>query len=82
MTACADDTSARATFDAVRAELVVEDTLVWQPWETIVSHIAGHDNWRDLFVERYLDFTLVEPRLAPGDPRRRARPPHRAGGTG
>ena len=82
MTACADDTSARATFDAVRAELVVEDSLVWEPWETIVSHIAGHDNWRDLFVERYLDFTLVEGLLAPGDQRRRVCRPRRAGGTG
>jgi hypothetical protein len=70
VTACSADRSARAAFDAVQVELVKTDELVWQPWETIVAAIDGHEEWRSLFVERYLDFTPIRHLLASGDARR------------
>lgn len=67
--ACAADRSARAAFEAVRAELVADGTLRWEPWEAIVSMIEGHDDWRALFIERYLDFTPIQRLIAPDDAR-------------
>lgn len=66
---CAADRAARAAFDTVQAELVDNVGLRWEPWDVIVSTIEGHDDWRELFVERYLDFTPIRQLLAPGDAR-------------
>lgn len=76
VTACAADRSARATFDAVQAELVDADGLVWQPWESIVDTIEGDDAWRSLFVERYLDFAPILHLLPANDPRTAGPSPH------
>lgn len=69
ITACAEDRSARASFDRVRDELIGEVGLVWQPWEEILDSIDGSENWRKLFTERYLDFTPIRHLLASDDPR-------------
>jgi hypothetical protein len=69
VTACQADQSARAAFASVQAQLVASSGLVWQPWESIVSDIVGHDRWRQSFIERYLDFTPVRHLLRTGDPR-------------
>jgi hypothetical protein len=72
--ACDADRSARAMCDAVRVELRAPATLCWEPWESIVGAIEGHDDWRVLFVSRYLDFAPVRHLLATDDPRRVASP--------
>ena len=69
ITACQADQSARTAFASVQAQLVTSSGLVWQPWESIVFDIVGHDRWRQSFVERYLDFTPVRHLLRSGDPR-------------
>lgn len=67
--ACAADRSARDACTAVRSELTDSSTLAWEPWETIVESIEGHDEWRTDFVTRYLDFRPVAHLLKDGDPR-------------
>ena len=69
ITACQADQSARTAFASVQTQLATSSELAWQPWESIVSDIAGHDRWRRSFVERYLDFTPVRHLLRPGDRR-------------
>jgi hypothetical protein len=71
ITACRDDRAARTAFESEQAELVRAHGLVWQPWESIVAMIVGHDDWRDLFIERYLNFAPIQHLLSPNDPRRR-----------
>lgn len=68
--ACAADRSARDACATVRAELTDPSTLVWDPWEAVAASIEGHDEWRDLFITRYLDFRPVAHLLADDDPRR------------
>lgn len=67
--ACAADRSARDACDAVCAELTDPTTLAWDPWEEIVERIEGHDEWRELFVSRYLDFRPIAHLLGADDPR-------------
>lgn len=70
ITACAEDRAAKQAFADVRDKLVDQSDLVWQPWETIVAAIDGHDDWKKRFRTRYLDFSPITPLLADDDPRR------------
>lgn len=68
--ACAADTSARSATEDVRQELLEPDRwLHWSPYETILEHIDGHDEWKQAFTRRYLDFTPVRHLLAASDTR-------------
>lgn len=69
--ACEADRSARVAFETVQSELAAAHELSWQSWESITTAIAGHDDWRKLFIERYLDFAPVDHLLGPTDPRHR-----------
>lgn len=67
--ACAADRSARDACAVLRAELADPSTLAWDPWEAVAASIEGHDEWRNRFVTRYLDFRPVTHLLADDDPR-------------
>lgn len=73
VTACAADRSARRMFLAVNEELLNPQTLRWQPWETLLASIPDHQNWREDFIRRYLDFRPIAHLLAADDPRRTPR---------
>jgi hypothetical protein len=70
--ACEADHSAVHATDSVRGELIDPDSwLRWSPYEQVLAHVKGHDDWKRAFTARYLDMTPVQHRLARVDPRRR-----------
>jgi hypothetical protein len=72
---CAADAAAHQAYSAVRSQLFDPSWLVWQPWESIVGLIDGHEDWKRRFVTRYLDFSPIAHLLARDDPRAAVGPP-------
>lgn len=65
------DTSAVQATDAVRNQLVEPDRwLRWSPYESVLAAVTGHDEWKQRFTRRYVDFEPVAHLLGRRDPRR------------
>ena len=69
--ACDADVSARQATDLVREQLTDASGLQFSSIEHLVSTVAGHDEWKQAFVQRYVDFTPIQSMLQTTDPRRR-----------
>lgn len=69
--AAAADRSADEATEAVRSDLIEPDRwLRWCPYESVLDAIAGHDQWKQMFAKRYLDFSPVTHLLHADDSRR------------
>jgi len=72
--AAAADRSADEATASVRSDLIEADRwLRWCPYESVLDATAGHDQWRQMFAKRYLDFGPVNHLLAANDPRQSVR---------
>ncbi len=50
--------------------MTTPDDLRFNSLETIVASVTGHDEWKDQFVTRYLDFAPILDFLSKNDARR------------
>lgn len=54
--ACSDDVDARAATERVSEQLCDESSLAFSAIEDVVAAVEGHDDWKQKFATRYLNF--------------------------
>ena len=67
--ACRADEAARFAVDEVRSQLAEPDDLRFSAIEDVIDSVPGHEPWKAMTRRRYTDFTPIQDRLRPDDPR-------------